>query len=67
MMSALPHDVLLRLPDVRRRVALSRATIYRLMRVGQFPAAVRLTTRSVAWRAADVDHWINSRPVSGRS
>lgn len=55
---------LLRLPEVRQLVGLSRATIYRLMRRGEFPAAVKLTDHAVAWRASDVLAWISSRAVT---
>jgi len=33
--------------------------IYRLMRVGKFPASVKLGERAVAWRASDIQRWID--------
>lgn len=64
-MSRLQSDFLIRLPSVSTRVGLSRATIYRLLKAGAFPAPVRIGARSVAWRASDIDAWVNSRPVLG--
>ncbi|MDN3523525.1 helix-turn-helix transcriptional regulator [Halomonas ramblicola] len=59
--------VLLRLPEVRKRVGLSTPTIYRLMKKGEFPRSVKLTPngRAVAWKESDVDAWSESRPGRG--
>jgi len=54
-------DTILRLPAVLARVGLSRMTLYRLMRAGQFPPALKLSPKAVGWRASDVDHWIEQR------
>lgn len=57
-----PSDVrLLRLPDVLDRVGLSRSMVYSLAAAGQFPAPVRLSSRTSAWRSDDVQAWIDSR------
>lgn len=57
---------LLRLPAVLRITGLSRSTIYKLMAEGEFPAARKLTRRSVAWCSADVTQWVESRaPTDG--
>ena len=53
-----------RLPAVLARTGLSRSTIYKKMAEGDFPRAVKLSERAVAWSAAAVTHWINNR-VSG--
>ena len=58
---------LLKRPEVERLVLLSRATLYRLMATGDFPRPVRLAQRSVAWRRADVEEWIDSRPAASTS
>jgi prophage regulatory protein len=55
---------LVRLPAVLALVGLSRTQIYRLMSAGQFPTSVRISARSVAWRAAEVVAWIETRPSS---
>jgi len=55
---------LLKLEDVLRQTNLSKPTIYRLMNTGQFPRPLKLSPNRVAWKSADVDDWINSRPIS---
>lgn len=52
---------LLRLPDVLRRTGLSRSMVYQLAAAGEFPAPVRLTPKTSAWRSDDLDSWIASR------
>jgi len=51
----------LRLPEVRKRTGLSHATIWRMERADQFPKRVRLATRAVGWREAEVESWLVSR------
>lgn len=43
------------------KIALSRATLDRLVNAGSFPAPIRLTERRLAFDAAAVDNWINDR------
>lgn len=65
MQTAQPQP-LLRLPAVIQITGLSRSTIYKLMLEGDFPPARKLTRRSVAWIAADIVQWIESRRVRPR-
>ena len=51
----------LRMPAVMERTGLSRASIYRLIKADDFPAAIRLGSRSVGWPAQRIDEWIVSR------
>ena len=57
-------DRLLRRPEVEEITGLSRASIYRLMRSGRFPASVKVSDTAVRWRASEVAAWIESRPVA---
>ena len=59
------HQKILRAPDLRAKVGLSRATIDRMVKAGEFPKPVLLTpgTRAVGWIEADVDAWIFSRQL----
>lgn len=52
---------ILKLPEVRERVPFSRTTIYNKIKLGEFPAPVRLSTRAVGWLEDSVDAWIASR------
>lgn len=49
---------LLRLPSVCSLVGLSKSQVYRLIRAGEFPAAIRLGANSVAWPAERVHAWV---------
>jgi len=60
------HDTLLRLPDVRARTKLSRATIYRKMAAGAFPPATPISKRMVAWYEADINAWV-ANPIGWRA
>lgn len=52
---------LIRLPEVIDRTGLSRTSIYRAMNAGDFPRAVPLYRRGVAWDSGEVETWIESR------
>lgn len=51
-----------RLREVTILVGLSRATIYRLIKQGSFPAGISLTgSRAVGWSELDLAQWMNAR------
>ena len=52
---------ILRLPAVLERIQLSRSTIYAMLKRGDFPQPVKLGVRARAWRAEDIENWIESR------
>ena len=52
---------LLRFPTVRERTGLSRSTIWRLERQGDFPKHRRISANVVAWVEAEVMSWIHSK------
>jgi prophage regulatory protein len=62
-----PSDDLrfIRAPEVCRRTSLSKATIRRLERRGQFPRHHRISSHAIAWIAFDVDEWIR-RQIAAR-
>ena len=49
---------LLRLPEVRQRVGLSRSEIYRRIRRNEFPKPVPLGPQTSAWDAGELERWI---------
>lgn len=49
---------MLKMREVAELTSLHRATIYRLIDRGEFPAARRLAPQRVGWRADLVDAWI---------
>ena len=55
---------LLRFPSVREMTGLSRSTIWRLERRGEFPKHYRIAPNVVAWVEEDVADWIQLRTSS---
>ncbi len=47
-------------------VGLSRTTIWRLERAGQFPRRLKVSRKAVRWIQAEIVDWINSRPLAGK-
>ena len=45
------------------RTGLGRSTIWNQVARGSFPKQVKLSERSSAWVAAEVDQWINARII----
>jgi prophage regulatory protein len=46
---------------VQAKTSLSRPTIWRLIRAGNFPASVKVSPGRVAWDADAVEAWIAAR------
>jgi prophage regulatory protein len=46
------------LRDVMKRVRLSKATIYRLIRAEQFPKPTKLGRRVSRWKNTEIENWI---------
>lgn len=55
---------ILRLPDVRKRVGLSKSQIYALIARGEFPKQLRLSTRASGWDSRAILAWIESRTAA---
>lgn len=46
-------------------VPFSAATLWRKVKLGEFPAPVKLSARVTAWRLEDVHAWMQSRTSTG--
>lgn len=57
-------DKHLRRPAVEELTGLSRTTIYVMMKRGEFPRPVKLTSKAVAWPESVIAEWLASRPVA---
>ena len=61
-------DRMLRREEVQSWCGLSRTTIYRLMRAGQFPEPIKIGPRAVRWPESEIEKWLSERPrASGES
>ena len=54
-------DRILRLPEVKASVGLSRSTIYLRIQEGSFPKPISLGARAVGWLESDIENWIGER------
>ena len=57
---------ILRLPKVKERTGLSRATIYLRMQQGSFPNSISLGARAVGWLESDINFWIEEQIARSR-
>lgn len=54
-------DRIVRIKEVLVLTGLSRTTLWRLEKKGQFPARLPLSPGSVGWRMHEVEEWVNNR------
>jgi len=54
-------DTLLTIEEVAVRTRLSKPTIYKLIRQGDFPRQLRLCANKVAWLEREVSAWVAAR------
>ncbi len=57
---------ILRLPEVKASVGLSRSTIYLRVEEGSFPKPISLGARAVGWLESDIENWIGERVGAAR-
>ena len=55
----------LRAPEVVSEIGVSKATLYRWVRSGQFPPPIKLGGHSVGWLREEIDAWLAGRPHGG--
>ena len=51
----------IRLPEVVKKVGMSRSTIYRRMEEGAFPQSIKLSPKVSVWIESDIDKWMEER------
>lgn len=58
------QDQFLRFTAVRSLIGLSRSTVWRLEKSGDFPRRRQIAPNSVAWLRSDLDRWIKQRGLA---
>ena len=53
------EDLLLRWPEIAKLTKLSRSTVDRLEKTGQFPKRVNIGPRAIAWKRGDIEGWLS--------
>ncbi|PLX39775.1 MAG: DNA-binding protein [Deltaproteobacteria bacterium] len=59
--NVMEDDRFLRAPEVIRITGLSRPTIWRMEKRGQFPQRRSISANSVGWLSSEVENWMASR------
>ncbi len=54
-------DRISRSPEVEKITGLSKVTIWRQERQGQFPRRVRIGRRSVGWFTSEIEAWLQDK------
>lgn len=57
-------DALLTERQLLTKLNISRATLWRKVRSGEFPPPVQISIGRKGWKESDVAEWIDSRPVA---
>lgn len=52
---------------VQLKTSLSAASIYALMKTGDFPQSLQVSIRRVAWIESEVDQWVSDRIASHKA
>jgi len=58
---------ILRLPQVKIKVGLSRSSIYSAVAEKRFPQPVQLGLRAIGWLESEVDEWLTKQVERSRS
>ena len=53
--------VVIKLPEVVRRTALSKASIYVFIKEGRFPKPIPLGARAVGFLESEINSWLSSQ------
>lgn len=53
-------DSIIRLPELTRRIGLSKSAIYARIQQGTFPAPIPLGGKATGWLASEIQQWIDS-------
>tara|TARA_B100000787_G_scaffold163048_1_gene144335 strand:+ start:336 stop:530 length:195 start_codon:yes stop_codon:yes gene_type:complete len=54
----------IKLAQVIEITSLSSATIYRLIKTGQFPKQLKLAQRSSGWLLEEINNWLDSKRIN---
>jgi len=57
-----PQERIIRFPQVAIITGISRATVFRLERNGEFPRRVQVGKRGVGWKVSEITAWLEACP-----
>lgn len=54
-------DYILNMKQICAVIGVSRHTIYRLVKAGQFPPPAKIGLRQIGWKTSTIDRWLDER------
>lgn len=54
---------ILRIHQITEMVGLSRASIYRLMRMSRFPKSITIGIKAVGWLESEIELWLTEKEI----
>jgi prophage regulatory protein len=55
-----------RIDEICERTGLSKASIYKQIRLNKFPQGIKITDRSTGWSSDVIDSWIDNKVTGGQ-
>lgn len=52
------NEKIIRLPQVLDKVGLKKSAIYKKIKLGEFPAPIKLGAHASGWLESDIQNWI---------
>jgi prophage regulatory protein len=59
-----PGPRVLRTAEAARRIGLSKSSLWRMVKDGEFPRPRRLSTHAVGWLESEIETWLNDREAT---
>ena len=53
----------IKISEVKQLTTLSNASIYRLIKLGEFPKQLKLAERSSGWLLEEINDWLESKSI----
>ena len=53
----------IKISEVKELTTLSNASIYRLIKLGEFPKQLKLAERSSGWLLEEINDWLESKSI----
>ncbi|HDR9017870.1 AlpA family transcriptional regulator [Burkholderia multivorans] len=57
-------DQVMRMKDVVKKIGLCRATVYAMIKRGEFPRPIRIGERATGWRESELEAWLAKRSAA---
>jgi prophage regulatory protein len=62
-----PNDRVLRWPELKERIGLSRSHVHSLISRGTFPKQIKLGDRASGWLDSEISDWLEQRITESKS